>query len=882
MVASSSSFPSAVVASLERSVVPASTSAWPASPTPTGRSQHATHTTLAPSAQSLLECGGVVTAYMVESLSGQSSDRARSGSSGLGGYFTCLVSLFVDREAQSLYWSEPTRREQRASRAIPLARVTSLLVGKHSSVLRHSAISADPERCVTITWTDDDTGSNESLDFECESESQRTDWLAVVDHLLSACGRVLLESPSEVHELREADGPIDPLCIGSRRPRDPDTRPVSRSITAISSMRTSTRIYPPPLPLPLATPLASSDLPSMPSLCFPGAASVIDLDFSDRKSKRFIVFDRSALKDHQGAGDVAAAAAAATLTSTLAQFTSWLGVAPARPPFSPIPHMHNTASPPRTRAASRRHMRSVTTMIAPKDDPNSLEGSLARLGAGVPFVYCPPVPPDDTSAASAADTAAVILPGQTPPVRPVPGQQTTFSEPVNSILMFYTPPSRRGPGRHATLGQVSWCSSHTWSRDSSWRRTIHVDTTIILGKGTMNFEREAYAGLPSDHCFSIVHGDDSIDLFCEQGWIGIRAWLNALDRVLHSIGFAMVHQGRLADGGGLPLGLASVGVGPVRVVLVSQSDLKRQMAYESSQSRGAFDAAAMSASEESTRRTGRRPQLRKADSLSSLAAPLSRPVTSVKRELRVTVPATPDAASAAAAAAAPQSTNAQVRSVSPISLVGLGVAAATGPGASGPKSTSRAHRRYRSVGAMPPLDRIVRGIDRSHSRSPSGKRGTLGLSHVRGQRTTFNYPFVFDTSPAGNITLLAPTATPPLPAQAAATILAKDDALMTRLAGASATNSTLRASLRTSESHLNSAATSPLARGAPVTSTCTTTAPSNRSSGGPLTPLFAAFGGSPLDVDASVSATLLPSLSSMPTSPATETRIAITNAPESM
>lgn len=162
---------------------------------------------LSASALSLLHTGGLLTAYIPDV----------EGSS-CGSYYTRCIQLWFVAEQAALYWAEPGAKICRASRAIPVAQLRGLHVGKHSDVLSWSAISADPARCFSLVWampapmpaaiwsrpplsihSNAAAASDETseLSVEAPTEAERNDWLAALDHVISASGRTVVEQPVE-------------------------------------------------------------------------------------------------------------------------------------------------------------------------------------------------------------------------------------------------------------------------------------------------------------------------------------------------------------------------------------------------------------------------------------------------------------------------------------------------------------------------------------------------------------------------------------------------------------------------------------------------------------------------------------------------------------
>lgn len=329
------------------------------------------------------------------------------------------------------------------------------------------------------------------------------------------------------------------------------------------------------------------------------------------------------------------------------------------PPASPSAGNRGSGGVPKSPFASPTAAAAATAAasspLAPKDDPKSLEGSLNRLAQGVPFRYCaPPFDEEDgllanaaataaagstaafSSAASAATAAAaaaaeddaaaasaVDLPGQVPSssssadsaaasgggaaaaAASSHARRPSLTDAHRSILLFYAPVSRRASGRAGNFGQLSWCDSQTWTRRGGWKQSLHVDSVILLGKRTRNFQRAEFAHLPEGECFSIVHDDGGygggaaggVDLHAEGGWPAIRAWLTDVDRVLRSCGFAMVRapsssptnrdtasaaSSAGSTGSGvhsLPLRSAPMASSCSKLLFVSQSELKPAKAW---------------------------------------------------------------------------------------------------------------------------------------------------------------------------------------------------------------------------------------------------------------------------------------------------------------
>lgn len=533
---------------------------------------------LSPAVSSLLHHGGLLTAYIPEA-------------DGSNSYFTRVLSLFLHLGGGSsgggggacLYWCESGRREMRPSRAIPLVALRAILVGKHTSVMQYAAISADPDRCFSLQWHD------ECIDLECETEAQRANWLALIDHLLAHSGRRVIEQPTLI-SVAELDGPIDPLSFLSHR---------SASVgdaTAFASQQAGASAG-----AVAAAAMANASGPrqaarvSLPSAdrFFAHVGSAIDLDFSTRKSKRFLVLDPSPPSDDP------THPAAATLADTLQQFQQWIDATPLQPPAVPADSSGTSGntpgaasgparaslltdaraatgprsaalSSPKSQPPTPSHHRqgSCAASVAPKDDPRSLEGSLSRLGAGVFFQYCSPPSDVDptapaltklastvlaTAAARREDGSAspppVSLPGEVPPPLTRP---ESLSEAMTSIVLFYAPHARRATERSGrNLGQLSWCDSQVWTRKAAWKLPLHVDSVVLLGKRSANMQRACFASLDESSCFSIVNGEGSafahsVDLFADGGWPAIRAWLHDVDRILRSGGYALARAGGMA------------------------------------------------------------------------------------------------------------------------------------------------------------------------------------------------------------------------------------------------------------------------------------------------------------------------------------------------
>jgi len=218
------------------------------------------------------------------------------------------------------------------------------------------------------------------------------------------------------------------------------------------------------------------------------------------------------------------------------------------------------------------------------------------------------------SAAGALSPAPSVLPGEVPR-GPAP-RRRSLSDLLSSILLFYAPQSRRATGRAGgSFGQLSWCDSQVWTRQSSWKMPLHIESCVLLGKRTRNLQRECFAALPEDKCFSLLHshgpddtlgggvsGYSSLDLCAPEGWAQIRAWLCDVDRILRSAGFAMVRAAGGAMGAGAALSsMSATATGSVKslpllaapaagtkMVFVSQAEL--QAALQAQQQQAAAQA----------------------------------------------------------------------------------------------------------------------------------------------------------------------------------------------------------------------------------------------------------------------------------------------------